>query len=81
MSAQLETIATALQRLAAGNNPRELWGYLEIAAYSKYEYNYVVNVIAAQPGFPKPIRAVAPRSQPRYIAGEVMAWFESRQES
>lgn len=76
----LSTIASALQRIALANNPRELWGYAEIAAYSKFEFNYVANVISGQPDFPKPIRAVNPRSHPRYVAGEVMAWFEGRKE-
>lgn len=74
----LDTIAAALQRLALAHNPRELWGFAEIAIYAKYEYNYVVNVITGLPGFPTPIRTVSERSQPRYVAGEVMAWFEAR---
>lgn len=74
----LEAITAAIRAAALGG--RELWGYDEIAAYSKFERNYVVNVIAAKPDFPKPIRAVNARSHPRYIANEVMAWFEGKQE-
>lgn len=76
----LDTIAAALQRLALAGNPRELWGYAEIAVYSKYEFNYVANIITNLPDFPKPIRTVNERSQPRYVAGQVMEWFEARQE-
>lgn len=78
----LDFIARALRRLAVvTSNERELWGYAEIAAYAKYEYNYVVNVITALPDFPKPIRAVKEKSQARYVAGKVMAWFEAREET
>lgn len=74
----IDRIIAAVRAAATGD--RELWGYDEIAAYSKFERNYVVNVIAAKPDFPKPIRAVNARSHPRYIAHEVMEWFEARQE-
>jgi hypothetical protein len=76
----LEALTEAIRRVALGG--RELWGYDEIAAYSKYERNYVQNVITAQPAFPKPIRVLNEgRGHPRYIAGQVMQWFEDRQES
>lgn len=74
----LETITAALRAAALGG--RELWGYDEIAAYSKFEKTYVVNVIAAKPDFPRPIRVVNARSHPRWKAGDVMDWFEARQE-
>lgn len=61
-------------------HPRALWSHAHIALYSSYEYTYVVNVITALPDFPRPIRAVNDRSKARYIAGDVMAWFEARQE-
>jgi predicted DNA-binding transcriptional regulator AlpA len=73
----IDALAAALRLVAIGG--RELWGFDEIAAYSKYERNYVVNVITAQPGFPKPIRIVS-RGHPRWIASDVMNWFEERQE-
>lgn len=75
--ANIEALAAALRLVALGG--RELWGFDEIAAYSKYERNYVANVITALPEFPKPIRAVK-GGHPRYIASEVMAFFEARQE-
>lgn len=74
----IEALAAALRLVAIGG--RELWSFDEIAAYSKYERNYVVNVLTAQPDFPKPVR-VLKGSHPRYIASEVMGWFEARQES
>lgn len=77
---QTDAIAAALLRLTVTSNPRELWGYDEIAAYSKLARNYVANVVVLQAKFPRPIRAVNEASHPRYVAGEVMDWFESRKE-
>lgn len=75
----IDALAAALRLVAIGG--RELWGYDEIAAYSKYERNYVQNVITAQGDFPKPIRVLKDgRGHPRYIASDVMAWFEGRRE-
>ncbi len=71
----IDTLAAALRLVALGG--RELWGFDEIAAYSKFTRNYVVNDITARPDFPKPIRLGKDGSgHPRYVASEVMAWFE-----
>jgi predicted DNA-binding transcriptional regulator AlpA len=76
---KIDQLAAALRLVALGG--RELWGFDEIASYSKFERNYVVNYITAQPDFPKPIRlGKERRGHPRYIAHEVMTWFESFQE-
>lgn len=56
------------------------WSFAHIALWSGYEYNYVVNVWSVRPDFPKPIRVSGPGGQPRYIAGDVMDWFDSHQE-
>ena len=72
----IDALAAALRLVAIGG--RELWGYDEIAAYAKLERNYIANTITCQPGFPAPIRVMGPKSHPRYVASEVMAWFESR---
>lgn len=61
-------------------HPEVLWSKDHIALYSGYEYNYIANFITMQPDFPKPIRATGPKSNPRYIAGQVMEWFKLRQE-
>lgn len=81
MSANPDNIASltqALRLVALGG--RDLWGFDEIAAYAKFERNYVANFVTAQPDFPRPIR-LAQKGHPRYIASEVMAWFEGKQES
>lgn len=75
----LDTIAAALRIAAIGGD--ELWGYDEIAAWSKHERNYVVNVITQQEDFPKPVR-VSPstKGHPRYFASDVIAWGRRRQQ-
>jgi predicted DNA-binding transcriptional regulator AlpA len=75
----LEALAEALRVVALGG--RELWGYDEIAAYSKYERNTIVNEIVIRADFPKPIRIGGPKGHPRFIASQVMAWFEKHQET
>jgi hypothetical protein len=47
----IDALAAALRLVAIGG--RELWGFDEIAAYSKLERNYIVNVITAKPGIPE----------------------------
>lgn len=71
----------AAVRAAASAGERDLWGYDEIAAYSKYERNYVVNTIVCLPGFPRPVNVLhdaGRKAHPRYVASEVMDWFEAR---
>lgn len=75
----MKELQSALRLVALGG--RELWGFDEIAAYAKFERNYVVNVITALPDFPKAIRVLGEgRGHPRYVASEVMTWFEGRKE-
>lgn len=74
----IETIAAALRIAAMGGE--ELWGFDEIAAFGKYERNYVVNVITAHPEFPKPTRALPDKAgHPRYFASDVIAYFRRTQ--
>lgn len=76
----IASLAAALRLVAIGG--RELWGFEEIAAYSKFERNYVANVITAKPDFPKPIRVNGKaKDHPRYVAADVMAWFEGKREN
>lgn len=60
-------------------HPRALWSFAQIVLYSNFKYNYVVNFLSVQPDFPKPVR-IGGKGQPRYIAGDVMAWFESHRD-
>lgn len=71
----IEQIAAALRIAAIGG--RELWSYNEITAYCKFARNHVVNTITARPDFPKATR-VGGVGQPRWVAAEVMAWWESQ---
>lgn len=56
---------------------RELWGYDELAKYSKLSRAYIANSIVVRPGFPKPIR-LGPKAHPRWVSEEVMKWFEQQ---
>lgn len=75
-NADLLPFLDALKRIAAPGGDRALWGYDEIADYSKYRRDYIANVIVVQPDFPKPIRVLSDKAHPRYVAREVMEWFE-----
>lgn len=57
------------------------WSFAHISLWMGYEYNYVVNVLSVREDFPKPIRVGGARGQPRYIAGEIMRWFDSHQDA
>ena len=59
-------------------DPRELLDVDHIAAYAKLAASHVAQRIVTQPDFPAPIRPLGPRSHPRWVAGEVMGWFEAR---
>lgn len=56
---------------------RRLWGLAEIADYSGYSVSTVSQRIVCLPDFPQAIEAVT-KAQPRWPAGEVMDFFESR---
>lgn len=60
-------------------DPRKLWSAQDIAEYASYGLTQV-NKIVSQPDFPKPIR-VFDRAHPRWVAGDVMGWFEARREA
>jgi predicted DNA-binding transcriptional regulator AlpA len=52
----------------------ELWDTSTIAERTTYTRKYVEERFVARPDFPAPIRVDGGR--PRWIASEVMAWFE-----
>lgn len=58
----------------------ELWDTSTIAERTAYTRRYVEEKIVAQPDFPSPIRATGEGGKPRWIAAEVMAWFEARRQ-
>ena len=61
-------------------HPDALWGVSSIARFADYSYSKVVRDIVPREDFPKPIR-VTDGCQPRWIAGEVIAWFHARRVS
>jgi predicted DNA-binding transcriptional regulator AlpA len=53
-----------------------LWSVKEIAQYSNYGMT-IARKIAAQPDFPKPVKALQ-GSHPRWVEREVRLFFEGR---
>jgi predicted DNA-binding transcriptional regulator AlpA len=70
-------IIEAIRQVAQIPTERRLWSVDTIAAYSGLSKSHVAQKIVVQPDFPTPIR-VSDNAHPRWISGEVMAWFESR---
>jgi predicted DNA-binding transcriptional regulator AlpA len=56
----------------------ELWNTAAIAERTGYSRRYVEEKIVARPDFPTPIRATG--GKPRWVAAEVVSWFEARRE-
>lgn len=56
------------------------WSFAHFALWAGYEYNYVVNALSVKPDFPKPIRIGGPKGHPRFVAGDLMDWFDRHQE-
>jgi predicted DNA-binding transcriptional regulator AlpA len=73
----LRRIISELRSAIVVPQDRRLWGMGEIADYSGYSVSTVQQRIACLPSFPEAIRALD-NAQPRWVAAEVMEWFESR---
>lgn len=56
----------------------ELWDTAKIAELTGYGRRYVQNRVVTQPDFPVAIRATGDEAKPRWVASEVVAWFERR---
>lgn len=63
---------------ALGMDRWELWDTERIAERTGYQRRYVQNRIITKPDFPVPIRATGDDAKPRWVAAEVIAWFEGR---
>lgn len=74
---QISDLVQVLRATMVVPADRRLWGIAEIADYSGYSSSNVQQNIICLPSFPKRIK-VDGRAQPRWPAGEVMDWFESR---
>lgn len=59
----------------------ELWNTDEIATRTCYTRKYVEEKIVSRPDFPQPIRATGEEARPRWVASEVIAWFEARRQA
>lgn len=58
----------------------ELWNTAAIAERTCLTRKYVEEKIVSRPDFPAPIRATGENARPRWVASEVIAWFEGRRE-
>lgn len=71
-----DAILAAIREVSAIPAERRLWSLATIAEYSELSVSHVAQVIAARPDFPKPVRPCG-TGKPRWVAGEVVRWFES----
>lgn len=58
----------------------QLWTIAAIAERTGYKRRAVEKIVA-RPDFPPPIRATGDDARPRWVAAEVIAWFESRRQA
>jgi predicted DNA-binding transcriptional regulator AlpA len=58
----------------------ELWNTSTIADRTGYTRRYVEEKITNLPDFPAPIRVIGETGKPRWVASEVIAWFEARRQ-
>jgi len=56
---------------------RALWSMEDIATYARKSKSRVRDAVVCAPDFPAAIRET-PRAHPRWRAGEVWRWFESK---
>lgn len=77
MTEDLAVIVRELRAAIVVPAERRLWGLAEIADYSGYTLSTVQQNYVCKPDFPEAIR-VERGAHPRWVAGEVMAWFEGK---
>jgi hypothetical protein len=58
-------------------HPRALWSLEDIARYSQFSKSLLSGSVVCLPDFPSAIR-VTETSHPRWLAGEVWEFFESK---
>lgn len=56
---------------------RRLWSMATIARYAEKSVSTIQQRVVTRPDFPNPVREY-PGAQPRWVAREVMDWFESK---
>lgn len=57
-------------------HPRALWSIESIAKWGEYSISHTSQKIVTLPNFPRPIRILGDKGKPRWLAGEVMDFFE-----
>lgn len=70
----------AIRQVAQIPTDRRLWSLATIAAYAELSESHVAQKVVSKPGFPRPIRLDG-NGHPRWLAGEVMAYFEASRAS
>lgn len=78
-----QTIAAAVAAAVAavirpGPSQDRLWTVSDVALYVGYDERVVRDTIQHEPDFPKPVRALGPRSHPRWVPADVIEWAHSR---
>ena len=58
----------------------ELWDTATIAERTCYTRKYVEEHVVCKPDFPAPIK-IGGVGRPRWVASEVMAWWESQRQA
>lgn len=70
---EIQSVAAAEAARAVQSAASRWWSIEDIALQMRYSESHVCNEIITNPTFPQKV----PRSkQPRYVAKDVIAWFE-----
>lgn len=72
-----QQLLTAIRSTSAVPPNRRLWSITEIALYCGKSESTVQQRVVCLPSFPARIKEY-PGAQPRWVAGEVMDWFEEQ---
>lgn len=67
--------------LQQGPSPSRLWTSADVAQYVGLSERVVVERLQHQPGFPRPVRPLGPRSHPRWLPHDVIEWARARRDS
>ena len=70
---ELQALATAEASRAVQSAAARWWSIEDIALQMRYSVSHVRNEIIVAPGFPEPVRM---SKHPRFVAKDVIAWFE-----
>lgn len=75
-----QAMIEAIRQVAQIPTDRRLWSLATIANYAELSESHVAQKVVCKPAFPRPIRLDG-SGHPRWLAGEVMAYFEANRAS